>query len=160
MAGTQINFDFDNDALSSEDRKKLIVEAITPKPKRGRKAISDYDASPGVLTVPEDKVLFQKQYYTISEVAAMFSENISLIRYWTNQFSNLKPKLNKKGDRYYRPEDVKTLKLIYHLLRERKYTLKGAKDFLKNNKVAGENQDLIESLEKVKAFLLELKSNL
>ncbi|MDP4284818.1 MAG: MerR family transcriptional regulator [Bacteroidota bacterium] len=105
-------------------------------------------------------MLFQKQYYSIGDVAAMFKENTSLIRYWENEFTILKPKKNKKGDRFFRPEDVKNLKMIYHLLRERKYTIEGAKEFLAHNKAAGEKHEMIESLEKIKLFLLELKNNL
>ncbi|MDQ2862466.1 MAG: MerR family transcriptional regulator [Bacteroidota bacterium] len=114
----------------------------------------------GLIEIPEDKILFQKQYYSIGDVAMMFKENTSLIRYWENEFSILKPRKNRKGDRFFRPEDVKNLKMIYHLLRERKYTIDGAKEFLKNNKAAGEKHEMIESLEKIKSFLLELKNNL
>ncbi|MEO7315688.1 MAG: MerR family transcriptional regulator [Ginsengibacter sp.] len=160
MALSQINFDFDEGFSPAERSRKSVVDAITPKSKRGRKSIKEFSASAGELSVPEDDVLFQKQYYAIGDVAAMFNENISLIRYWSNEFTILKPKKNKKGDRFFRPEDVKNLKIIYHLLRERKYTLAGAREFLKNNKVAGEKQELIESLEKIKSFLLELKTNL
>jgi len=113
-----------------------------------------------LIEIPEDKILFQKQYYSIGDVASMFKENTSLIRYWENEFSILKPRKNKKGDRFFRPEDVKNLKMIYHLLRERKYTIDGAKEFLKNNKAAGEKHEMIESLEKIKSFLLELKNNI
>jgi len=112
------------------------------------------------VELPDDEILFQKQYYSIGDVAEMFHENTSLIRYWDKEFSILKPKKNKKGDRFFRPEDIKNLKMIYHLLRERKYTIEGAKEFIKNNKAAGEKHELIESLEKVKMFLLELKNNL
>ncbi len=160
MALSQINFDFDDGFSPAERSRKSVEEAIAPKSKRGRKSIKEFSASAGELSVPEDEVLFQKQYYAIGDVAAMFNENISLIRYWSNEFPILKPKKNKKGDRFFRPEDVKNLKIIYHLLRERKYTLAGAREFLKNNKVAGEKQELIESLEKIKSFLLELKTNL
>jgi hypothetical protein len=72
----------------------------------------------------------------------------------------LKPRKNGKGDRLFRPEDVKNLKLIYHLLRERKYTIEGAKEFLRNGKKADEKFAMIESLKKIKGFLLELKANL
>jgi DNA-binding transcriptional MerR regulator len=113
-----------------------------------------------IIHIPEDDILFQKLYYSIGDVAAMFNENTSLIRYWENEFAILKPKKNKKGDRFFRPEDIKNLKMIYHLLRERKYTIEGAKEFLKNNKAAGEKHEMIESLKKVKSFLIELKSNL
>ena len=160
MALSQIGFEFDDELSSAEKSKKSVVDAITPKSTRGRKSIKEYSASIGELSVPEDEVLFQKQYYAIGEVAAMFNENISLIRYWSNEFPILKPKKNKKGDRFFRPDDIKNLKIIYYLLRERKYTLEGAREFLKNSKAAGEKQELIESLEKVRAFLLELKLNL
>ena len=159
MALSQIQFDFEDSAKENETVKS-IKQQIKPKSKRGRKSLKEYDAEVGQLEVPEDEILFQKQYYPIGDVAAMFKENTSLIRYWENEFSILKPKKNKKGDRFFRPEDIKNLKMIYHLLRERKYTIEGAKEFLKNNKAAGEKHEMIESLEKIKLFLLELKNNL
>ena len=159
MPLTQFTFDFDDATSSKNDNKKPAID-VTGKSSRGRKKLKDYTPIEGTVNVPEDEILFQKHYYPIGDVAAMFGENISLIRYWTNEFSILKPKTNKKGDRFFKPEDVKNLKLIHHLLRERKYTLEGAKEFLKNNKSAGEKQDMIESLEKIKLFLLELKNNL
>jgi DNA-binding transcriptional MerR regulator len=99
-------------------------------------------------------------YYPIGTVSDMFKVNQSLIRFWENEFDILKPKKNGKGDRLFRPEDVKNLKLIYHLLRERKYTIEGAKDFLKHNKKAEQRFAMIESLKKIKGFLNELKANL
>ncbi|MDQ6756664.1 MAG: MerR family transcriptional regulator [Bacteroidota bacterium] len=90
----------------------------------------------------------------------MFKENASLIRYWENEFDILKPKKNSKGDRFFRPEDVKNLKLIHHLLRQRKYTIEGAKEFLKNNKTAAQRFEMIQSLKQLKSFLLELKASL
>jgi DNA-binding transcriptional MerR regulator len=105
-------------------------------------------------------VLFGKSYYSIGTVSEMFKVNASLIRFWENEFDILKPKKNGKGDRFFRPEDVKNLQLIYHLLRERKYTIDGAKDFLKNNKKADEKFTIIESLKKLKSFLHELKTSL
>ncbi|RYD78832.1 MAG: MerR family transcriptional regulator, partial [Sphingobacteriales bacterium] len=100
------------------------------------------------------------RYYGIGEVSAMFKVNISLIRFWENEFDILKPKKNGKGDRLFRPEDVKSLQLIYHLLREKKYSIAGAKDFLKKNKKNEESFAMIETLKKTKAFLLDLKANL
>ncbi len=159
MALSQITFDFDDAQKKNMD--KLINEnSDAPKKKRGRKSLKDMGADADLIEIPEDEILFQKQYYSIGDVATMFKENTSLIRYWENEFSILKPKKNKKGDRFFRPEDVKNLKMIYHLLRERKYTIDGAKEFLKNNKAAGEKHAMIESLQKIKLFLLELKSNL
>jgi len=174
MPLTQINFSFEDDSNSQNDTKEQVKQhlpagkntladiraGIKPKSKRGRKSLKEYNAEPDAVHVPEDEVLFQKQYYSIGDVAVMFKENTSLIRYWEKEFPILKPKKNKKGDRFFRPEDIKNLKMIYHLLRERKYTIEGAKEFIKNNRAAGEKHEMIESLEKVKLFLLELKNNL
>lgn len=160
MALEQITFDFGNDSDKKNESKELIKQQIRPRSARGRKSLKNFTADTEALSIPEDEILFQKQYYSIGDVALMFNENTSLIRYWENEFSILKPKKNKKGDRFFRPEDVKNLKMIYHLLRERKYTIEGAKEFLKNNKAAGEKHEMIESLEKIKLFLLELKNNL
>jgi DNA-binding transcriptional MerR regulator len=160
MPLTQINFSFDDDPTEKNKTRETVKQQIKPKSKRGRKSLKEYNAEPDVINVPEDEVLFQKQYYSIGDVAEMFNENTSLIRYWEKEFTILKPKKNRKGDRFFRPEDIKNLKMIYHLLRERKYTIEGAKEFIKNNKAAGEKHEMIESLEKVKLFLLELKNNL
>jgi DNA-binding transcriptional MerR regulator len=160
MALSQINFSFDDDSTQKNETKESVKQYIKPKSKRGRKSLKEYNAEPDVITVPADEILFQKQYYSIGNVALMFKENTSLIRYWEKEFSILKPKKNKKGDRFFRPEDIKNLKMIYHLLRERKYTIEGAKEFIRNNRAAGEKHEMIESLEKVKLFLLELKNNL
>jgi len=160
MALSQINFEFDDDLQKKNEEKKVLASSTDPRLKRGRKSLKQTDNETNLVEVPEDEILFQKQYYSIGDVAAMFKENTSSIRYWENEFSILKPKKNRKGDRFFRPEDVKNLKMIYHLLRERKYTIEGAKEFLKNNKSAGEKHEMIEALEKVKLFLLELKNNL
>jgi DNA-binding transcriptional MerR regulator len=90
----------------------------------------------------------------------MFKENQSLIRYWETEFDILQPRKNRKGDRFFRPVDIKNLVLIYDLLRRRKFTIEGAKDYLKKNKKAEEKFALIQSLEKIKAFLLELKASI
>ncbi|MFN8250389.1 MAG: MerR family transcriptional regulator [Ferruginibacter sp.] len=137
-------------------RKKLHNKKST----RGRMSLKEADTGADLIEIPEDEVLFQKLYYPIGTVAEMFKVNQSLIRFWENEFDILKPRKNGKGDRLFRPEDVKNLKLIYHLLRERKYTIEGAKEFLKNSKKADEKFALIESLKKIKSFLLELKASL
>ncbi|MBS1920046.1 MAG: MerR family transcriptional regulator [Bacteroidetes bacterium] len=112
------------------------------------------------ILVPDDEVLFKKQYYAIGEVAAMFRVNQSLIRYWETEFDILKPKKNRKGDRFFRPVDVKNLVLIHDLLRRRKFTIEGAKEYLKKNKNAEEKFAVIQSLENLKSFLLQLKTEL
>lgn len=161
MALSQITFEFEDGSQKKNEDEKIIPESVViPKQKRGRKSLKEMGVDADLVEIPEDEILFQKQYYSIGDVAEMFKENTSLIRYWENEFSILKPKKNKKGDRFFRPEDVKNLKMIYHLLRQRKYTIDGAKEFLKNNKSAGEKHEMIESLQKIKSFLLELKNNL
>src|SRR6185503_10801054 len=161
MPLSQITFQFEDDAQKKNEEKIVVPESLLPqKSKRGRKSLKAMGIDADLIEIPEDEILFKKQYYSIGDVAAMFKENTSLIRYWENEFSILKPKKNKKGDRFFRPEDIKNLKMIYHLLRERKYTIEGAKEFIKNNKAAGEKHEMIESLEKIKSFLIELKNNL
>lgn len=161
MALSQITFEFEDGSQKKDEDKNVVPESLVPqKSKRGRKSLKEMGVGADLIEIPEDEILFKKQYYSIGEVAAMFKENTSLIRYWENEFSILKPKKNKKGDRFFRPEDVKNLKMIYHLLRERRYTIDGAKEFLKNNKAAGEKHEMIESLQKIKSFLLDLKNNL
>ena len=128
--------------------------------KRGRKSIKEIESRVDLVRVPEDEELFKKQYYTIGEVATMFSEKQSLIRYWESEFDILQPRKNRKGDRYFRPIDIKNLVLIYDLLRRRKFTIDGARDFLKKNKKAEERFALIQSLQKLRGFLQELRSNL
>src|SRR5574338_815400 len=112
------------------------------------------------IQMPEDEVLFKKQYYSIGEVATMFRVNQSLIRYWETEFDILKPKKNRKGDRFFRPIDVKNLVLIHDLLRRRKFTIEGAKEYLKKNRQAQAKYEMIQSLQKMRSFLLELKANL
>jgi DNA-binding transcriptional MerR regulator len=131
-----------------------------PKPARGRKALKDFGADIEQVEVPEDEVLFQKQYYSIGEVAGMFKVNTSLIRYWENEFDIIEPRKNKKGDRFFKPADIKNLQLIHDLLRRRKFTIEGAKEYLKKNKQAQAKFELIQSMQKLRSFLLELKANL
>ena len=170
---TQIAFDFDEppqpkilpQPAAAAKKEKVIVlpaEITVPKMKstRGRKNLKDISISIELLDIPADEILFQKMYYTIGTVATMFKVNQSLIRLWENEFDVLKPKKNGKGNRLFRPEDVKNIQLIYHLMRERKYTMEGAKDFIKNNARAKEKFTMISSLKKIKGFLNELKANL
>ncbi|HEX4373674.1 MAG TPA: MerR family transcriptional regulator [Puia sp.] len=130
------------------------------KSTRGRKSIKQVEAEADLIEIPEDDVLFQKQYYSMGEVAEMFRVNHSLLRFWENEFDIIQPRKNRKGDRYFRPVDIKNLHLIYHLLRQRKYTIEGAKDFLKKSKNAEEKFATIRKLQQVREFLLELKAGL
>ena len=128
--------------------------------KRGRPSLKEMDINADLVQIPPDEILFQKQYYSIGQVAKWFRVNQSLVRYWETEFDILEPRKNRKGDRFFRPVDVKNLLLIYDLLRRRKFTLEGAKDYLKNAKKAEEKFAMIQSLEKIKGFFLELKATL
>ncbi len=129
--------------------------------KRGRKSFKDIDAELNLVEVPDDEELFKKMYYPISEVAKWFNVNTSLVRFWENEFDILKPRKNRKGDRLFRPEDIKNLQVIHYLLRQRKFSIEGAKKYLKQNKSKAEvNIQLIQSLTRFRSFLLEMKANL
>jgi DNA-binding transcriptional MerR regulator len=173
----QITFDFTaEDVVQTQltapvpPREEKIMLETEPAPEeikkekkastRGRRSLKDMDINADLIQIPEDDILFKKQYYSIGEVALMFRENQSLIRYWETEFDILQPRKNRKGDRFFRPIDIKNLVLIYDLLRRRKFTIEGAKDYLKKNKKAEEKFAMIQSLQKVKGFLLELKANL
>lgn len=120
----------------------------------------EIDARQGELNIPPDHELFQRQYYTMRETTAMFGLTHAQLRSWENEFDVLQPRKNRKGDRYFRPVDIKNLELIYHLLRKRKFTPDGAKAYLKNNKNALDNFSLIQKMEAIRSFLVELKANL
>jgi DNA-binding transcriptional MerR regulator len=147
-------------AIQKSGIEKIKLKRDNKKLTRGRMSLKEADTGVDLIEVPEDEILFQKKYYAIGVVSDMFKVNQSLIRFWENEFDILKPRKNGKGDRLFRPEDIKNLKLIYHLLRERKYTMEGAKEYLKQNKKAEEKFALIESLQKLKGFLNELKADL
>lgn len=102
-----------------------------------------------------------KLYYSIGEVAEMFNVNTSHIRFWEKEFDIIKPEKNKKGNRMFTKEDVDNFYLIFHLVKERGYTLEGAKKKLRQNKEETiANLEIVKSLNKVKDFLLELKKEL
>jgi len=103
----------------------------------------------------------EKRYYGIGEVAKAFGVNTSLIRFWEKEFDALKPKKNAKGNRKFTPQDIKNLQLIYHLVKERGFTLEGAKTHLKEEKQKTlSNFDIIQKLEMVKSELTKIKDQL
>lgn len=102
----------------------------------------------------------EKLYYSIGEVARAFDVNTSLIRYWEQEFPIIKPKKNKKGNRYFTPEDIQHLKMIYHLVKEKGYTLDGARIALTTNSKIDQTVTIIDRLEFVKSELNKLKSAL
>ncbi len=102
-----------------------------------------------------------KIYYTIGEVAEMFSVNTSLIRFWEKEFIIIKPKKNKKGNRLFTQKDIDNLHTIYHLVKERGYTLKGAKEFLKKNpETTTRDIEILKSLKNIKSFLEDIKKEI
>jgi len=103
----------------------------------------------------------EKRYYGIGEVAKAFKVNASLIRFWEKEFDVLKPKKNAKGNRKFTPEDIKNLKFIYHLVKERGFTLEGAKTHLKEEKKKSlSNFEIISKLEGIKNQLTKIKNQL
>ena len=111
--------------------------------------------------MPYKEFKIEKLYYPIGEVAAMFDVSTSLVRYWEKEFDILKPRKNKKGNRLFTPTDIENLKIIYHLVKERGFTLEGAKQKLKENKEdTVQNYKVVESLQKLKSFLVGLKNDL
>ncbi|MGV4414033.1 MerR family transcriptional regulator [Chryseobacterium sp. T1] len=101
-----------------------------------------------------------KLYYSIGEVARAFDVNASLIRYWEQEFPIIKPKKNKKGNRYFTPEDISNFKMIFHLVKEKGYTLDGARVALTTNSKISETITIIDRLEFIKSELLKLKQSL
>ena len=110
-----------------------------------------------------DEAKLTKVYYTITEVAEMFHVNASLLRFWEKEFPNqlANVKKNKKGDRYYNKADIANLKLLFHLVKEKRMTLEGAREHLKMFiKKVKDDKTLVENLEKIREFLLDLKKNI
>lgn len=108
------------------------------------------------IELPQDK-----RYYSIGELAKAFDVNASLIRFWDKEFEILKPKKNAKGNRMFTPEDVKNLKLIYHLVKERGFTLEGAKTHLKEGqKKTLDKFEIINKLESIRQQLTNIKNEL
>ena len=103
----------------------------------------------------------EKIYYSIGEVAEMFSVAPSLIRFWESEFEIIKPKKNRKGNRQFTREDIDNVRTIYHLVKEKGFTLQGAKEMLRNDTHAVKDKmDMIESLRRVRSFLVELRDKL
>jgi DNA-binding transcriptional MerR regulator len=148
-----------------EEKAPAFIKKSRPVPissgKRGRKSFRDMDAEVDLISVPPEDVLKEKLYYPISEVAGWFRVNTSLLRFWENEFDIIQPRKTRKGDRLFRVEDIKNLQLIYYLLRQRKFSIDGAKKYLASNKNDIDKQyQLIQSLNRFRSLLLELKSRL
>jgi len=111
--------------------------------------------------MPYKKPKIEKLLYSISEVAEMFNVNISLIRFWEKEFDIIKPIKNKKGNRQFTPQDLDNFRLIYHLVKDKGMTLKGAQKKLKENKESTiHNFEIIKHLQDIKSELLSIKEQL
>lgn len=134
---------------------------VATKGKRGRKSNKETFAGVDQMGIPDDEELRMKLYHPMRQVAKWFGVPASQIRFWENNFEVLKPRKNRKGDRLFRLEDIQNLKTIYYLLRIKKYSIEGAREFLKDNKKSVDhNFQVIESLTSIRGFLMELKESL
>ena len=115
-----------------------------------------------MLKIDENQLT--KLYYSIGEVADIFEVNTSLIRFWEKEFNSIKPKKNKKGNRLFTSKDILKIETIYYLVKEKGYTLDGARNELKNKNVVIEEGDDVENtillnrLTLIKDRLLAMKS--
>jgi DNA-binding transcriptional MerR regulator len=157
------------EVVSSLDEEPLPTVSRTPMAlthhhatsKRGRKSFASMDADIHTLNIPASEELVKKLYYPIGEVATWFNVNTSLIRYWEKEFKQLQPRKTRKGDRLFRAQDIEFLRQLYFLLREKKYSIEGAKTYLKNNKEKAEKDiAVLNSLKNIKQFLVSLKESL
>ncbi len=103
----------------------------------------------------------EKLYYSIGEVAEMFNVAPSLIRFWESEFEIIQPKKNRKGNRQFTREDIENVRTIYHLVKEKGFTLQGAKEMLKNDSQAVKNKmEMLDSLRRIRQFLGDLREKL
>ncbi len=111
--------------------------------------------------MPYKEKEIEKLFYPIGEVAQMFDVSVSSIRYWEKEFNILKPKKNKKGNRMFTKKDVENLRIIYHLTKERGFTLEGAKRKLRENKTDTiDNIGIISHLKNIRNFLVDFREEL
>ncbi len=111
--------------------------------------------------MPYQKKPTEKIFYKIGEIAELLNVNVSLIRFWEKEFSILKPKKNKKGNRLFTSKDFDNIKIIYHLVKVRGYTLEGARKKLKDNKTETINNfEIVSNLKKIRGFLIKLKEEI
>ncbi len=141
--------------------RKPLNKPPKPKQKRGRKSLKEPVDETMFVELPSDEELSKKLYYSIGEVCDMFQINPSSIRHWETEFTFLKPRKNKKGDRFFSATELKKVHLIYYLLRYKKYSIEAAKDYLKKHKTATDARfELVKSLQQIKQFLLTIKADL
>lgn len=154
--------------LIFESGKEAVVttrekpSATTERGEEEKEDAFNPEEDPEVLTATAELPEWQldKNYYTIGEVAQLFGVNVSHIRFWTTNFK-IKTRTTRKGDRLYTPEQIAELRLIHHLVKVKKHTLKGAKEALQQGSVKLEKKlDLREELQKLHQVLLEIKQGI
>ena len=144
-----------------EEHPVAVVTAASSVLKRSRRQARHAAKESSVtIELPPDEVLYTRQYYGIGEVAAMFQVKVSVLRYWESEFDILDLRKNRKGDRFFRPDDIKTVRLIYHLLRERRFTIEGAREYIRRNTRGRERVEAIETLRRIRGFLVGLRESL
>lgn len=111
--------------------------------------------------MPYKEKIIEKKYYSIGEVADQFNVATSLIRFWETEFDVIKPKKNRKGNRQFTKEDIENVKLIYHLVKEKGFTLQGAKELLKQDGQDVKNKmEVVDSLKDIRSFLKDIREQL
>jgi DNA-binding transcriptional MerR regulator len=103
----------------------------------------------------------EKIYYSIGEVAEQFNVAPSLIRFWESEFELIQPKKNRKGNRQFTKEDIENVRTIYHLVKQKGFTLQGAKEMLRNDTSdVKDKMEIYDSLKKIRQFLVEVRDKL
>ncbi len=155
---------FANDQIVAKIKKEHRSTPTFPTThiaKRGRKSMQDITTSLSMVQLPSTAIIQQKKYHPIGEVAKWFGITVPLLRLWENEFVQLSPRKNKKGDRFFSFEDIQMITLIYSLLYHQKYTMEGAKRYLQVNKdTLNMHQFLLQTLLRTRKFLLEIKAHL
>lgn len=146
----------ENSVVEPSEKPTRKVKSTKPTVKREARTLDPRDQPEPLKLNNADKL-----YFSIGEVAKLFKVNPSLIRFWEKEFDELKLKKNKKGNRLFTKADLESLNLIYHLVKQRGYTLQGAKEKLKGDKQKYSSEvEVIESLQNIKSFLLQLKEEI
>jgi DNA-binding transcriptional MerR regulator len=111
--------------------------------------------------MPYKEKKVEKLFYSIGEVAEMLTVPVSTVRFWENEFDILKPRKNKKGNRLFTAGDIKNLKIIHHLVKEKGMTLAGVKKQLSAKwEETDYKHEVRQSLLEIKGILLDLRDGI
>lgn len=97
-----------------------------------------------------------KLYYSISEVAAMFEVNETLLRFWEKEFPQISPRKTGRNIRQYTQEDIEQIRLVYNLVKVRGLKIAAARDALKKNKEG--TVQMVEVVDRLRAVKAELQA--